>query len=77
MELELGYGNGVQRFVVKDKNLTDVLVPNAVQAKLKGEEEVRRALLEPIGAPPLRELVHPGEKIVVVTSDITRPMPTS
>ena len=76
MELELGYGDEAQRFVINDKNLMDILVPNVFQKKLTGEEEVRRALLEPIGAPPLRELVKPGEKIVVVTSDLTRPMPT-
>lgn len=31
----------------------------------------------PIGTPRLREIVKPGEKVVVVTSDITRPMPTA
>lgn len=28
------------------------------------------------GSPRLGEIVHPGEKIAIVTSDITRPMPT-
>lgn len=37
---------------------------------------MRRALREPVGAPPLRQVVRPGEKIAVITSDITRPMPT-
>ena len=52
MELELGYGDEAQRFVINAKNLMDILVPNVFQKKLTGEEEVRRALLEPIGAPP-------------------------
>ena len=37
---------------------------------------MRQALASPIGTPRLRDLVRPGEKIAIVTSDITRPMPT-
>ena len=32
----------------------------------------RAALERPIGAPPLREVVRPGEKVVIAVSDITR-----
>lgn len=34
------------------------------------------ALRKPLGAPPLRELAAPGEKVAIVVSDITRPVPT-
>ena len=30
----------------------------------------------PIGSPRLKDIVKPGEKIAIITSDITRPMPT-
>ena len=40
------------------------------------EEEVKRALENPIGSKRLKDIVKPNEKIVVITSDITRPMPT-
>ena len=76
MELEVGFGNGVQRFTVPERNLQGVLTPNPVPHALTGEREVRRALSSPIGAPLLREVIHPGEKIAIITSDITRPMPT-
>ena len=76
MELELGFGTGTQRISVPDKNLMAVLTPNDVKRELTGEAEVRRALEAPIGSPRLREIVKPGEKIAVITSDITRPMPT-
>ncbi|MDR3562772.1 MAG: nickel-dependent lactate racemase [Negativicutes bacterium] len=36
------------------------------------EKAVREALARPIDAPPLREIVRPGEKVVVTVSDITR-----
>ncbi|MDH3998046.1 MAG: nickel-dependent lactate racemase [Desulfuromonadales bacterium] len=36
------------------------------------EQEIRRALANPIGSEPLCQKVQPGEKVVIVTSDITR-----
>ncbi len=36
---------------------------------------IRRALRQPIGSPPLRQLVRWGDRVVVVHSDLTRPMP--
>jgi nickel-dependent lactate racemase len=37
---------------------------------------VKRVLENPIGSKRLKDIVKPNEKIVVITSDITRPMPT-
>lgn len=76
MKIELGFGNGVQSVAVHGKNLLGVLLPNDIPPGLRGEEEVRRALAAPIGSAPLSKIVRPGEKIAIVTSDITRPMPT-
>ena len=76
MKLQFGFGTGVQEADVPERNLLGVLHANEVPLELTGETEVRRALEAPIGSPRLRELVHPGEKIAIVTSDITRPMPT-
>lgn len=76
MKLSFGFGAGTQEVEVPEKNLLGVLHANEVEPGLTGEAEVRRALAEPIGSPQLGEIVRPGEKIAVVTSDITRPMPT-
>jgi len=76
MQMELGFGAGVQRLEIPEENLLAVLTPNPVERDLTGETEVRRALQNPIGCPPLKEIAKPGEKIAVITSDITRPMPT-
>ena len=76
MRLELGFGKTTQSVTFDDQRLLSVLLPNAVAPGLTGENEVRRALDAPIGAKRLRELVRPGEKIAIVTSDVTRPMPT-
>ena len=76
MKLSFGFGTGTQEVEVPEKNLLGVLLGNEVELDLTGEAEVRRALEEPIGSPRLRDIVKPGERIAVVTSDITRPMPT-
>ena len=76
MELEFGYGTGVQKVTVPDRNVTDILLSNPMEHPLRGEAAVRHALAHPIGAPKLRELPKPGQKIIIVTSDISRPLPT-
>ncbi|HHT15538.1 MAG TPA: nickel-dependent lactate racemase [Clostridiales bacterium] len=76
MRLEFGIGEGAQAVEIDPRNLLSVLTPNAVEIGLTGEEEVIRALNHPIGTPKLRDIVKPEEKIAIVTSDITRPMPT-
>lgn len=76
MNIELGFGNGLQTLEVPDANVSEILVPNEIGTSLSAEEAVLRALENPIGSPRLRDIVKPGEKIAIVTSDITRPMPT-
>lgn len=76
MKLSFGFGAGTQEAEVPEKNLLGVLHANEAAPGLTGEAEVRRALAEPIGSPRLRDIVRPGEKVAVVTSDVTRPMPT-
>ena len=77
MKTEIGIGNRTQPLEVDDDRLLQVLTPNSVSFDLTGEAEVRRALKEPIGCARLADIVNPGETIAIVTSDISRPMPTS
>jgi len=76
MEFELGFGNGTQKINVPDDNLAGVLYPNKIKKDMVGEAEVRRALMHPISSRLLRDIAGPGEKIAIITSDVTRPMPT-
>ena len=77
MHFRYGYGKSFKEFDIRDENIMAELVCNDVEASLTGIDEVRRALLYPIGTMRLSSIVKPGEKIAVVTSDITRPMPSS
>lgn len=76
MLLSFGYDKTTLQYDLPGENLLGVLLPNETPARLTGEAEVKRALQNPIGTPRLKDMVHPGEKIAIVTSDITRPMPT-
>lgn len=77
MQLDFGYGEGVQRVEIPDENLIGVLEPNSVVHEYCGADAVRVALAHPIGAAPLREKVRPGQKIAIIVSDISRPVPTA
>ncbi len=77
MILTYGYGSTQQRVELPEKNLLAELHAKPIPHAHRGEEAVRFALEHPIGAPRLRESVRPGEKIAIVTSDISRPMPSA
>jgi len=76
LELKLSYGKCTETVTVEDKNILHILEPNEVPVELTGGEEVLRALLNPVGTPRLKDIVKKGEKVAIITSDITRPMPT-
>ncbi|MBQ2061927.1 MAG: nickel-dependent lactate racemase [Oscillospiraceae bacterium] len=76
MKLEFGYGKTTQVVEVPEKNLLGVLTANEMEHERRGEEAVRWALDHPIGSEPLRSLAKPGQKVAVVTSDISRPLPS-
>jgi len=76
MQVKLAYGKGEQMTDVPGNLLLSVLAPNPVEpSETRGEAEVRRALAKPIGTKQIGEIVHPGESVAIVTSDITRPFP--
>jgi len=73
--IELGFGETSQTVAVPGKNLLGIMTPNAIPAGLTGEAAVRFALANPVGTQVLSEIVKPGEKIAIITSDVTRPVP--
>lgn len=76
MILEFGFGNGIQKVSVDQKNVVDILCANEITPPESEEAEILRALHNPIGTGRIGSIVKPGKKIAIVTSDITRPMPT-
>ncbi len=76
MEYTMGFGKKNVSFNVNNFTKVQKIIPNDVEIKLKGEEEVKRALKNPINSKRLKNIIKRGEKIVIITSDITRPMPS-
>lgn len=76
MVMELSYGRKKQRIEVDDDMLLQVIVPNEVECDNNAEGAIKYALENPIDSKRLSEMVKPCEKIVIITSDITRPVPS-
>ena len=74
MKVRLAYGKEGLWVKLPDHNLT-VVEPRFVPGLSDETEAIRSALREPIGTPPLRDLVRRDDTIAVVFSDITRPQP--
>ena len=76
MRLEFGYGSGLQTVELPEKNLLAELTANEMEHLRTGSDAVEFALDNPIGAVPLEALVRPGQKIAIIASDISRPVPS-
>lgn len=77
MNYKLGYGKNFKTVSIPEKNILTVLTANDTKFELSENEVVRNALDNPIGTDKLSNIVNKGDKIAILTSDITRPMPTS
>jgi len=75
-KVELKFAKNKKNINIDQDNFLGVLKPNEISVDLINEEEVRRALENPIGSKRLSEIVKPNEKVIIITSDITRPMPS-
>lgn len=77
-EFQIPYGTGALALHVSEKNLKAVLCPKLHRREPCESEAalVQRALARPIGTPHLCELAKGKNKIVIVTSDHTRAMPS-
>ena len=76
-EVELPFGDDHLRCSVSADRLLGVVLPEE-GGDDPGDERalVGAALAHPIGAPPLRQLVQPGQQVAIVISDMTRPCPS-
>ena len=75
MRVELAYGrDGLSVTLPGDAPIT-VVEPQYVPGLTDERGAIEAALADPLGSPPLRALVGPGETVAVVFSDLTRPMP--
>ena len=75
MRIKLAYGKNGLNLELPDRLNAAVLEPTYVKGLPDPVSAVREALRNPIGSAPLKSLVKPGDKVGIVFSDITRPVP--
>ena len=76
MKYDIRIGTREETLDTKDTHCVTMLAPDDMPEHPDEEAAVREALQSPIGTKRLKEMVKPGESIVIVTSDITRPCPS-
>jgi len=74
MNVRLAYGQGLLDVDLPD-DVTTVIEPAHLAGLPDEKGEVMRALASPIGVKPLREWIHPGQKVAIAFTDITRATP--
>jgi nickel-dependent lactate racemase len=77
ISVQLAYGHGQFTVNVPKRHLLGVFNPKNLEEDFDEGDEIRRALENPIGTRRLRDLASNEERIVIVTSDLTRPCPSA
>jgi len=73
--LQIPFGRSELPVEIDDRAIGAVLKPKSTSVQ-EGEMTLREALRQPLGTDPLRDIARPGQKVVIVTSDLTRPCPS-
>ena len=73
MKVELAYGR--HGLAVELPASTDVVTARFTPGAADERAALQQALRTPLGTPPLRDLVKPGNRVVIVHTDITRATP--
>jgi len=61
---------------IPTRNFLGTIKPKEKPGVPESKAEILRALSEPIGSKPLNEIVKPGNSVVIVVDDVTRPAPS-
>lgn len=74
--LSLPFGHSELNVQVPKSNLVGVFMPQEGIVEVDEAALVGEALARPIGSPRLRELARLGQKVAIITGDLTRPCPS-
>jgi len=76
MLVQLPYGKDRKvELEVPDRNLYFLADRGDIPKETNQEETVLRSLGNPIGRPPLRDMVNANDKVAIIGDDVTRPTP--
>ncbi len=71
-EINMKYGQGELKAFIEEKNLLEVIESNAFKQDKTEDEIISEALYNPIDSNRLKDIVHEGETVCIIISDITR-----
>jgi nickel-dependent lactate racemase len=75
--IKIPYGREILKLEIEPEHLKAVLEPESKAVAKKEEADiVRQALAEPIASPRLSELASKVHRVLLITSDHTRPLPS-
>lgn len=74
-KIELPYGDEFKTLEIPKANLAYILEPGEVPALEDEGAEVKRSLENPIGCKRIKDSVKPGDKIIILGDDLSRPTP--
>ncbi len=75
MHVTLAYGRTGLDVTLPDTQAVTVIEPRYVPGLTEERAAISAALSSPLGSPPLVDLIRPRDRVAVVFSDLTRPMP--
>lgn len=71
-EINMKYGQGELKAFIEEKNLLEVIESSAFKQDKTEDEIISEALYNPIDSNRLKDIVHEGETVCIIISDITR-----
>ncbi len=74
-EIRLHYGESYLNIKIPKRNLSYILTTRDEKGLKDEQETILQSLSHPIASPPLRGLIKKNAKVVVITTDNTRPCP--
>jgi len=74
-EIELPCGECALTARIPTRNIVSVLTRQDAPGLADESEAITQSLRSPIASPSLRDLLKPGDKVVVIATDNTRPCP--
>ena len=77
VEVDLGIGERAQHLSLPAANVIEVMHANDVSFGATGRTVVEESLRSPIGTPRLCDVARGAGSVCVITSDVTRPLPTA
>ena len=75
--IRIPYGRGSQQLHIDEERLSAVIAPRHLNAEKRDQAaSVKEALQHPIESPRLSEVARGKRRVLVITSDHTRPVPS-